>query len=236
MTSGDAASSGAGASARRRLDPRLAAVLAAAAAGALLLPFDARIVDAVRGLRLPSDLESELDMVQQYGQFTATLLGSLLVVLLDPHVRRRLLDWWAALGLTSLACHTLKMTLGRPRPKLGDPYVLTLPWEHYVRMRPEGPEVLRALRFDGSDLWSLPSAHTAAAVVMSLFLARLYPPLRPFAVGMAVAVGLIRVLFVAHWPTDVVAGALLGYLVADAVWRGRWGDRLAATLLRRRAA
>jgi membrane-associated phospholipid phosphatase len=228
----------AAAAAPRGLDPRVRASLAAFLLLALFLPLDAGIGSAFRGLDLPSDIEGELEFLQQYGQFSSAVLGTLAILLLQPAARGRLLDWWAALGLTVPICHGIKMLLGRPRPKLADPYQLTLPWESYLRERPGGPdEWIRAIDFEGADLWSMPSSHTAAAVVMSLFLARLFPPLRPLALGMAIVVGACRVVLGKHWPSDVVVGALIGFLVADAAWRGAWGQRLLRALrgARRRA-
>lgn len=220
----------------RRLDPRLQVVLLAAMATLAVFPFDGVVGAAARSLVLGEDLEGELHMLQRYGQFGTTLLASILIVLLDPRGRRTLWDWWVALGLSSLVCHTLKMTLGRPRPKLGDAYALTLPWESYVRERIEGPEIIRAFDFDGAVLWSMPSSHTAAAVVMSVFLARMYPRLLPFAAIMAIVVGAARVILGQHFPSDVVVGGAVGWLAADAVWRTRLGQRVVARLRRSRGA
>jgi membrane-associated phospholipid phosphatase len=219
------------AAAPRGLDPRVRATLLSLLLVALLLPLDAGIGSIFRGLDLPSDIEGELEFLQQYGQFSSTLLGTLAILLLQPGARGRLLDWWAALGLTVPICHGLKMLLGRPRPKLADPYQLILPWESYLRERPGGPgDWIRAMDFEGADLWSMPSSHTAAAVVMSLFLARMFPRLRPLALGMAAVVGACRVVLGKHWPSDVVVGGLIGFLVADAAWRGAFGQRLLRAL------
>jgi undecaprenyl-diphosphatase len=72
----------------------------------------------------------------------------------------------------------------------------------------------------------MPSSHTAFAVVMSVFLAALYPRLKWFAAAMALLVGLLRVHFGGHWPSDVVVGAAIGYAIARACVRGMWGVRL----------
>jgi membrane-associated phospholipid phosphatase len=72
----------------------------------------------------------------------------------------------------------------------------------------------------------MPSSHTALAVVMSVFLITLYPRLRPFGVAMVVVVGGCRVLFRDHYPTDVLIGALVGYLLAHLVIVRSWGQQI----------
>jgi membrane-associated phospholipid phosphatase len=78
------------------------------------------------------------------------------------------------------------------------------------------------------DLWSMPSSHTALAAVMSVFLASLYPRLRPFCLAMVVLVGCCRVLFRDHYPTDVVVGAVVGHVIASHVIAASWGRRVIA--------
>jgi len=75
------------------------------------------------------------------------------------------------------------------------------------------------------DLWSMPSSHVAMAAVMSVFLIYQYPRLRPFAVTMVVLVGCCRVLFRDHYPTDVVVGAAVGYVIAHYALTLHWGQQ-----------
>jgi undecaprenyl-diphosphatase len=76
---------------------------------------------------------------------------------------------------------------------------------------------------------SFPSGHTASSFAGALAASRLFPAARVVWWSMAVAVGVSRVYLGAHWPSDVVAGALVGVAVAWFTLGGsrvRWrGDR-----------
>ena len=72
----------------------------------------------------------------------------------------------------------------------------------------------------------MPSSHTSAAVVLSVFVALLWPRLGWFALVMVVLVALSRVVFTAHWLGDVVVGAIIGSLLSYPIIRGFWGVRL----------
>jgi undecaprenyl-diphosphatase len=69
------------------------------------------------------------------------------------------------------------------------------------------------------DLYSFPSGHTAAAFVVAILIGSFYGMLLfPFLV-LASLIGFSRIYLGAHYPSDVLAGAVLGSCCAELV---RW--------------
>jgi membrane-associated phospholipid phosphatase len=193
----------------------------------LVYPFDGLIQSAVRAVTsslLSGDLRREWESWQQFGAVGSLLFVSAAIFLLDRPRARRLLDLYATSLFALLIYNALKLGIGRPRPKFDDPSTILGPWGAY----PLGPDkgVLHAWeRGAGSDLWSLPSSHTVAAVILAWFLIRMYPALWPLCAFCAALVGAGRLVFNAHWASDVIVGALLGFAIARAGIDGWWGVR-----------
>lgn len=220
----------------------------------VLLPLDEAVARFAQRFQergewaLGGDLRRTLHFLQQFGDLASTLIAGVCVLLLDPARRARLLDWVAAAVTTSLVVQVLKMGLGRPRPRIvfdpmtpePRPFVhFTWPWETFPlpRVVDNVPVLVHRHAWDvgggiSSDLWSMPSSHTSAAAVLAVVLTTLYPRLAPLAWPLLGVVALTRVLFGAHFLSDVVAGAGVGYAVATLAMRGQWGTRLAGALKR----
>jgi undecaprenyl-diphosphatase len=67
------------------------------------------------------------------------------------------------------------------------------------------------------DRYSFPSGHTLHAVGFTTVAVTAFPALAALLVPFAVLVAASRVILGLHYPTDVLAGAAIGYGVAQAV-------------------
>lgn len=202
----------------------------------LLLPFDGALSRLVAHIRLGGDIRRELEALQQYGQGLSSLLIAAVIWAQDPPRRRKLANWAAALILAFAAVFLLKTMLGRPRPKYDDPWFFLGPFGAYPVT---GAGVRHAWELWGgisSDLWSMPSSHTAYAVVMAVFISATYPRLRPLVFLVAALVGVGRILTRAHYPSDVAAGWTIGAAVASAAITARCGERVLDHFMRRPSA
>lgn len=108
-----------------------------------------------------------------------------------------------------LGAQLVKHLVGRPRPRMDlDPAQLM------------GPTL-------DSDFHSFPSGHTATAFAAAAILAARWPRLAWLFYGLALAVGLGRIVGGSHYPGDVIGGALLGLMVGlPLAARLRAGDGL----------
>lgn len=186
----------------QRHGPRLIAALSGVAVAALfvgwpyLSEFDQGVMTLVQEHR-SQVLDSAVVMVTRLGDFrTQFFLGGLLtgLLLLARQWRHALFAGSALIG-TAIANGTLKWLFARARPE-----VLSDPLTSY----------------------SMPSGHSSAAFAFFLVLAVLagrgQPPrmrLTWVLLGClpALAIALSRVYLGAHWPTDILAGALLACCV-----------------------
>ncbi len=183
------------------------------------------------------DLRREIEAIQQFGQGASMFLIGLAIFLLDPRNRARLLDW--ALGGAALiaACTVLKRLAGRPRPNLSDPDGFVGPLGVYAAQVGDTDQVRFVSAWSGSyDLASMPSSHTAFAVLAAVFLSAVYPRVWPLVWALAVVVGVARVLTGAHYPTDVLAGAALGLLIGRYAIDRQWGGAVRAWIEQRKSA
>jgi len=65
------------------------------------------------------------------------------------------------------------------------------------------------------DKYSFPSGHTAAAILMANILSLIFPASAYLFFGWATAVGVSRIYLGVHYPSDIAAGAMLGYVTSE---------------------
>lgn len=187
------------------------------------IPFDGRIsrVAIAAKEHVGGDIRRALETWQQFGDLSTVIFVMVLIGLLDTRRLAHCMQLAIGAVLTFLIVQGLKMGIGRPRPRFEDPGAFLFPWGTYELDADIGPRHAWEIGSGiSSDLWSMPSGHTAAAVVLGIFLVWLYPKLRPLASMLVGIVGLSRVLLGAHYPSDVLMGAAIAWLVCGWIFPG----------------
>ena len=184
-----------------------AAVAMAVVVAAMLL-VDASAIVATK--RLPESLVVTFDRITDFGKSVrilvpVALLLAAIAALASPaltHMSRgvlaaiavRLGFLFAAIGLPGLVVTIVKRLIGRARPLVegaADPFLY----------RPLGWSVQYA---------SLPSGHATDAFAIAAAIGALWPRTRLVMWSYALLIAASRVVLTAHFPSDVVAGAVVG--------------------------
>jgi len=95
------------------------------------------------------------------------------------------------------------------------------PIKYYFRRRRPFIDLVQAIAVGKKPgTYSFPSGHSAASFAGAWLLCRHYPRLAPLWYSVAALVGFSRVYLGAHYPGDVLSGAVLGTLLAEGARRG----------------
>lgn len=129
----------------------------------------------------------------------AGLHGTRRALLLSFGTRLQFL--FLSVAVSALVAEILKYIIGRGRPFVGG-----------------RPNPFNFIPFEGTGAYaSLPSGHAVAAFALAFAVSSLWPRLRVFMFTYAIVILLTRLVLLAHHPSDVVAGALVGTVGAMAV-------------------
>ncbi len=152
---------------------------------------------------LDRGVKSVFRAISWLGNATLYLVGSALAVLWFRLVRRADALWpfalyaLASFAATGLVVNLLKVGLGRTRPGLLFDYGrYEFTWMSLV-----------------GGTQSFPSGHAAAIAAAALLLALLVPRLTALFAAIALVVAASRLLIVFHYPSDVLAGLVLGLMI-----------------------
>jgi undecaprenyl-diphosphatase len=174
----------------------------------LLMVFaDARAIIWARGL--PRDVVAAFRAITDFGKaawFLYPLPALMILLLLLPRglpraaqatfaaLFARVAFLFLAIGIPYWFNAALKQVIGRARPFVGgsaDPYLFRpFSW---------GPEYA-----------SLASNHTVTVCAVAIAFGALWPRLRPILWLYAIIIAVSRVIVIAHHPSDVLAGAMVG--------------------------
>ena len=152
---------------------------------------DKTLFNLVNGTRW-SLLDKLMPYCTLYGSVWFSIIISILLLLFANNELH--LGTKTALGLLSsnLVVQLIKKITNRKRPFLDNPQCHTL-----GRLFQD---------------YSFPSGHTCAACVLSIVLASGFPWLAQILILLAVLTGLSRIYLGQHYPTDVLAGGIIGII------------------------
>lgn len=199
---------------------------------------DKLIVHLIQGTdisQLRGDLIRMLQSLKEFGQPVAIAVVFLLIFAMDKTRRKMLPRLLLCVVLPAALVWPVKLTVHRLRPHHARDYSTILGLGFFLGSEPsrgalEAPlagknKIAAQGQLSSADIQSFPSAHTAAAFGFAVGLSQLYPAGRLVFYGLAIGCGFHRVLFGAHWFSDVVAAVFIGILLARAGWRWRNRDR-----------
>ena len=185
-------------------------------AAAISLCIDISVATYFKHGRYPKEMAELFENAEPFGHGIGVSLVIAAVVLLDPEKRSRM-GWLIGGSLgAGMVANTLKLFVARSRPR-----AFELPngnvWQTFIAWLP-GKST--------TSIQSIPSAHTATAVGFAIVLATWYPRGRWLFATLAVLVGMHRLQSSAHFPSDVFAGAAIGWFIGSCC---RLGDRRMTT-------
>lgn len=172
-----------------------------------LFYLDRFIIESVRNLHendlIVSRLLESVDPIMNFIGYGLTLIvGALLLCIIGKFVNKKMYESGKVLFISLISAgivvQVIKHLIGRARPRLTDNLVFI------------GPSIR-----GGYD--SFPSGHTTLAFCFAYILSRYYPRYKALFYGFAVLIGLERIEDMAHFPSDVLMGAVVGMLAGKAV-------------------
>ena len=193
-------------------------------AALLAMPWDVSLAQFFLSDPFPGELRSLVHKTEFFGHGYGILGISFTIFLLCEQRKRQLVRLLATAAGAGVACDLLKLLVHRTRPV---DYSFEVGGDTFLGLSFTNAESIADI-FSSSN-HSFPSAHTATAVAFAMVLAAMFPKAKTWFLTLAAAVAISRFDGGAHFVSDTLVGASIGYVVAC----GTLGDTRLARLFNR---
>jgi membrane-associated phospholipid phosphatase len=194
----------------RRPTVRFATPALLALATISIVPFDFAIGLQFGEWELPGDVERSIRLAEFFAHGSGFLVVLMLLWKLAPELRLSLPRLCAAYFLAGTTANLLKLLIWRLRPNaMTDSSWFSTTSFLGTIFHPPAKETLLNLDYMTQ---SFPSGHSASVVALAIALGLIIPRGKGLFLMLAALACLQRACFMAHWPSDVFAGAALGSL------------------------
>ena len=167
-----------------------------------LVFFDYPVAMLFSQLKLSGDVAKIFHFAEFFGHGYGVIIVCITVFTLDRNSRIVIPRIVAAVTATGCSVMIIKLLVSRTRPKYFD-FTLDIYHSFCGWISP----------LSDGGVHSFPSGHTAAATALAIMLTWRYPQGRYLFASLAVCVALQRISCSAHYPSDTMVGALVGFLI-----------------------
>ena len=195
-----------------------------------VIPFDTIITANRRSGFLAGDVRRIIQLSEMFGHGFGLAVVGYLIWSLAPEKRRLFPRLLACTLLPGLAVNLIKSIIARRRPGFYYPEFTDNIGETWRGVVPDG--------FPNHEYMtqSFPSAHAATAFGLAIALSWLFPRAKGAFFVFAFLAAIQRVVYGAHWASDVLVGSAIGIFVASLVFSIGSVDRLFTKFERRESA
>ena len=189
--------------------------------GVVLSRFDVSLVNAADPADWPGDLKRLIALTELFAHTFGIILIILAVWSLSPERRRFIPRLIACAAFPSITAQLIKLCVARHRPTtyLDTDLIPHWPESTDTTWVGAGSDVAMNVHYATQ---SFPSAHAAIVCGMAIGLSYVLPRGRNLFFVVALIASMQRIIFFAHWPSDVAVGAALGFLIAGGLVQD-WG-------------
>lgn len=183
--------------------------------------FDVAIISRVKSDQWPGDVRRIFKLSEIFAHGFGVAILVFAIWNLSPHKRRFLPRLISCAAFPPVMAHLIKLVVRRNRPTVYLDHLLQPTWpsrstETWLAGFPQS-----AINVEYATQ-SFPSAHAALVCGLAIGLSFLFPRGRNLFLCVAILASVQRVIFLAHWPSDVAVGCALGFLIAGGLVQN-WG-------------